>query len=415
MKLKPMFATIILTTLLFATLAACGSLTNQTDSVNDQTRAEPALEPPATDSLSTQAAPSSYTLAWSDEFNGSSVDTSKWNYRTDARGNSVQKPGNVIVGGGVMTIRMLKQTNVVNGKTYNYTGGGLVSKPGFRYGYYETRAKLFDGAGWHPSYWGQRGDGTTVFDPLRKSEIDGFEVDTNNPRGIAYGYHDWLANPPVETHCSHASTTTATAYHTYAWDWQPSGIKFYFDDVYRCTLQYPLAAQAQDDINVWLTSIAYITSSNGKVDDSRLPGSVSFDYFRYYTKGAASSGTVVDNGQGGYAETGSWSDSGLGGYNGTGTRYACGTASATWTPNLPSSGQYAVAIYKIVYPNSDTAADIEIQTSGAKISSTLNYTTASSGWVTLGTFDFAAGSGGYVKNTRVNGCARADAVRFVKQ
>ncbi|MGH2600759.1 MAG: glycoside hydrolase family 16 protein, partial [Dehalococcoidia bacterium] len=54
--------------------------------------------------------PSSYyTLAFSDEFDGTSVDTSKWNYRTDVKGLSAQRPENVSVGGGAMTIHLRKE------------------------------------------------------------------------------------------------------------------------------------------------------------------------------------------------------------------------------------------------------------------------------------------------------------------
>ncbi len=41
-----------------------------------------------------------YTLVFNEDFNGSTVDTGRWNFRTDVKGASVQRPQNVTVGGG---------------------------------------------------------------------------------------------------------------------------------------------------------------------------------------------------------------------------------------------------------------------------------------------------------------------------
>jgi beta-glucanase (GH16 family) len=68
------------------------------------------------------AAPAGYTLKWSDEFNGTSVDTSLWNFRTDTKALSAQRAQNVTEGGGVMSINLKKEP--FNGMSY--TGGGLV-------------------------------------------------------------------------------------------------------------------------------------------------------------------------------------------------------------------------------------------------------------------------------------------------
>jgi hypothetical protein len=38
-----------------------------------------------------------YTLVWADEFNSGQLDTNKWDYRTDSKMWSTQKPENVSV------------------------------------------------------------------------------------------------------------------------------------------------------------------------------------------------------------------------------------------------------------------------------------------------------------------------------
>ncbi len=122
---------------------------------------------------------------------------------------------------------------------------------------------------------------------------------------------------------------------------------------------------------------------------------------------------VVDFGHPGYTEYSSWADSGLSGYNGTGTRYGLNSdCYASWQPEL-TAGTYEVFIYKVVHANSDTNAKIDISHASGIDTVYLNYTQGTSGWVSLGVYDFSEGNGGYVRNTRNgSGTIRADAVMF---
>lgn len=106
--------------LLALAVNSCCSLTNQTV----------ALPPPG------------YKLAWSDEFTGNSLDTNKWNYRTDSRHWSTQLPANALVRDGKLILAGKKQ----DAGTNHYTGAGIISKQAFKYGYYESRFKVPSGA-----------------------------------------------------------------------------------------------------------------------------------------------------------------------------------------------------------------------------------------------------------------------------
>lgn len=84
---------------------------------------------------------------FSDEFNGTSLDDSKWyNYHPTWKGRS---PGlfmasQVKVGDGFLTIKGEKMTKdtVVNGETYNIKCGAVISKKQTAFfGYYECRLK----------------------------------------------------------------------------------------------------------------------------------------------------------------------------------------------------------------------------------------------------------------------------------
>jgi beta-glucanase (GH16 family) len=361
-----------------------------------------------TSNVAFAAAPAGYSLKWADEFSGASVDTSKWNYRTDIRFDSAQRPQNVTLSGGAMIINLKKEN--YNGKSY--TGGGLISKARFRYGYYETRAKLHPGSGWHGAFWAMRGDGSSTGNPERRTEIDGFEIDTNKPNINYHSIHRWAANGsdrPSSCGKYDMGFNSALDFHVYGFAWTEASVTYYVDGAPKCTLAYQPNDHEHDRINIWLTAIAG-TQLSGPIDDSTLPGKIIFDYIRFYERDP-----YIDNGEQGYSETGAWANSSLQGYSYSTSRYACANAAATWTPNILAAGVYQVYLYKIVYNNGDTNARIDVVANGATTTKYVNFTSGSTGWVDLGTHSFAAGSGGYVKNTRSNGCARADMVKFVKR
>eukprot|EP01035_Chromulina_nebulosa_P035603 gene35603-47881_t len=97
-----------------------------------------------------------YGLAWEETFSGTSVDTSRWNFRTDVKALSAQIAANAVIDNGQLSL-LMKQENV-SGKAYS--GAGIVSKQLFGYGYYEVRAKNTTNTGWHNSFWMMAGDGS---------------------------------------------------------------------------------------------------------------------------------------------------------------------------------------------------------------------------------------------------------------
>ena len=353
---------------------------------------------------------SGYTLVFSDEFNGTAPDTSLWNYRTDVKAGSAQLPENVTVGGGLMSINLKAESPPIQGK--NWSGGGLISKKALRYGYYETRAKMPVAGGWHTSFWMQAGNGTTTFPAEQRTEIDVLEQDSANQRTVHHGVITWEGNGvrgPYVVGSTYDSGLDVKQWHTYAADWTETSVKYYIDGVLRYTAPYNPNQWTHDHINIWLTSIAYPLGQG--------EGVAQFDYVRYWQKdyyldndGAAAYG---------YSESGTWQNSALDGWNHTSTsRYAaCGAAgnSATWRPTLRAAGSYQVYVWKIANTQSDPNARYDVGHSGGTATSRVDGTAGSSGWVSLGTYSFASGQSGYVKLTSSGvGCARADAVKFVR-
>lgn len=231
--------------------------------------------------------PAGYRLAWSDDFNGSSLDATKWMYRSDVKMESSQRPENVSVEGGQLIIHLRKEDH--RGK--HYTGGGVISKEKFRYGYYEARVKMFGAAGWHQSVWAMAaGDGSTTYPPQMHTEIDGMEFDSDIPWKGHMGLIKWKGpGSSSSLSCTPGvyrgalGFDTSAGFHNYGFEWTPKDVRFYLDGDLRCVLAYPSADGEHDLINFWLTAIAYEKLS-GKLDDSKLPGRMIVDRAALYTK-----------------------------------------------------------------------------------------------------------------------------------
>ena len=99
---------------------------------------------------------------WSDEFDGSSVDSGKWEVQT-GDGSLYGIPGwgnnelqwyqaaNATVSGGVLNIEARQQS--VGGKSYTSSRLRSLGRADFTYGRFEMRARLPLGKGLWPAFW----------------------------------------------------------------------------------------------------------------------------------------------------------------------------------------------------------------------------------------------------------------------
>ena len=227
-----------------------------------------------------------YTLAWSDEFTGDALDTNRWDYRTDSKHWSTQLPANIGLSNGLLHLNLRKQTT--NGM--DYTGAGLISKPAFRYGYYEARLKTPPGRGWHTSFWMMRHDGSGGTSATNTTiELDCIENDSVSPLKYGVNTHRWNPAP----HVSYSNKTVNTPalhadFHVFGCEFTPATIKYFFDGALVQTVdatQFP-----HGDLNIWLTSIASFLGSTTNVDDTLLPAAAQFDYARFFIQAPAYTG-----------------------------------------------------------------------------------------------------------------------------
>lgn len=140
---------------------------------------------------------------------------------------------------------------------------------------------------------------------------------------------------------------------------------------------------------------------------------------------------IVDDASAGYEETGQMWSAGPTGFGlresyGDGVDpFALGTSrtvtggarnavSATWTPDLPVAGSYAVHVSYADGPDRTDAARYQIWHAGGVSEVLVNQQMGAGTWVYLGTFEFEAGTAGSVSliGPASGASASADAVRF---
>jgi beta-glucanase (GH16 family) len=363
---------------------------------------------------------------FTDNFSGTTLDTSKWTYRTDQWKSglqSVQTPANVSVNNG-LTIALLKQAtpNVQTSSgtiTQQFTGGGIISTQAFRYGYYETSAQINSTSGWHSSFWFQEdgGNGSNTYTSARRTEIDAFEIDSKTPTYIRHNLFEWyppFTSTPEPTSGEYlyphfaSGANFSTGYHTYGVDWEEGSITYYVDGNLMYSITYSPGTDTNDYINIWLSTVA-TESPTAATDHSN------WAYATYWQKDYYSD--YNDAGTG-YAEvTGTWYTSSLPGWTkGYVSRYAtCNTAgnTATWTPSILNAGNYNAYYYNIVNANSDPNMSLNV----AGQTTMVNGTTGTTGWVLLTAAPIAVPAGNSTTVTLTSsgsGCARAENVKFLR-
>jgi beta-glucanase (GH16 family) len=225
-----------------------------------------------------------YQLVWSDEFNGSSLNTGNWNIDVGNPGvNSEQEyyqAANITETGGNLVITARQQS--VGGQPY--TSGKIETSGKFstEYGRIEARMALPMVTGTWPAFWMLGTDIGTVGWP-NCGEIDIMEhVNTTN---TILGTMHWNGG---SGHVQYGSSTTTTPgdFHVYAVEWNPQGINWYVDNTLYVT------GNISNNINntgafhapfyIILNLAIGGTLSGSTVDNGSLPTSMLVDYVHVY-------------------------------------------------------------------------------------------------------------------------------------
>ncbi len=225
----------------------------------------------------------SYQLVWSDEFDGTSLNTAKWNYENGNLGVNNEKQyyqsSNVAVSAGNLVITARKQT--VGGQPYTSGRINTNGKFSIRYGRIEARMRLPMVQGTWPAFWMLGNNIGTVGWPAC-GEIDIMEhVDTNNN---ILGTIHWNNNG--YTYYSNSVNTSPGNYHTYTIDWDPNSIRWYVDGSLFATANIANNINGTDEFhNPYFIILNMAVGGNltgGIINDGALPTSMYVDYVRVY-------------------------------------------------------------------------------------------------------------------------------------
>jgi len=190
---------------------------------------------------------SDWQLVWSDEFDGTAIDTNKWTHEVncDGGGNNEKQcytdsADNSFVSDGILNIVALP---AAEGADQPYTSARIITKnkADFTYGRFEVNAKLPSGQGSWPAFWMLPTDETYGGWP-KSGEIDILEavnLKTANAEGViennVYGTLHYGKAWPDNAHSGKAYSlpdgiNPADGFHTYAIEWQAGEIRWYVDD-----------------------------------------------------------------------------------------------------------------------------------------------------------------------------------------
>ncbi|HVW94808.1 MAG TPA: glycoside hydrolase family 16 protein [Mucilaginibacter sp.] len=229
--------------------------------------------------------PVTYTLQWSDEFNGPAIDTKVWNMETGNLGVNNEKEyyqaANADIEDGNLVITAKKES--VGGFPYTSARLNTMDKFSVTYGRIEARIKVPLGVGFWPAFWMLGSNISTVNWP-NCGEIDIMEhVNDNN---LIYGTMHWNSGGGHAQYGDQFNNPTPGDYHIYAVEWDESEIRWYVDDKLFVTGNIAANINNTGAFHLpffILLNFAVAGDFPGQtVDETKLPAKMYVDYVRVY-------------------------------------------------------------------------------------------------------------------------------------
>jgi len=228
-----------------------------------------------------------WKLIFSDEFNGSRVDWTKWrpnlpwagaedgHWHTNGYASYLTLE-DISVSGGQLKLACRKTPTRGKTRTFDYTAGMVTTSDSFRfvYGFAEVsaRAPMEAGPGLWPAFW--------TLSQGWPPEFDIIELWTGGPR-IHQGY--CYAKPSGQGWDSHHDKIGPTGFHTYAMEWGPGYVFFLIDG----KVTKRIYGDHITDKPQYLLLNSAVCSGKGNAGPSpetRFPNSFDVDYCRVYAR-----------------------------------------------------------------------------------------------------------------------------------
>jgi beta-glucanase (GH16 family) len=235
-----------------------------------------------------------YTLSWSDEFSGKSINGNNWTFEmgnNNGWGNReleyyTDRPQNAFVSQGNLIIEARKEDG---GGSINYTSARMITKAKqtFKLGRIDIRAKLPKGKGIWPALWMLGSNIDQVSWPAC-GEIDIMELLGQEPNKV-YGTLHWGA-----TTASHQSfgknymlggSSFYDSFHVFSMEWTASSIQIYVDNSPYFTMDTSNASFPFNDKFFFIFNVAVGGDWPGSPDSSTVfPQRMLVDYVRVFQK-----------------------------------------------------------------------------------------------------------------------------------
>jgi beta-glucanase (GH16 family) len=240
--------------------------------------------------------PGTWQLVFTDEFDGSSLNTTRWHTcfwwatTTCAIEPNAElelyHPDDVSVGDGVLRLRAQSRDMVGwDGALRHYTSGMVMTggrkgeiAPGFTftYGYAEARVKVPKGKGLWPAFW------LLPASYRSRPEIDAMEIlgDSTNVQHMNFHYLN-ADGTRSDAGATWTGPDFSAGWHAFGVDWEPSAIVWYVDGVERW--RFTDAAVIPHEPMYLLANLAVGGDWPGAPDASTsFPSELDVDYIRVW-------------------------------------------------------------------------------------------------------------------------------------
>ena len=232
---------------------------------------------------STTIAGQTYKLIWSDEFDGTALNSANWTpeiMSAYANNNEVQSytdsSENLKVENGSLLIQAKKSGS-------NWTSGRIKSqdKRSFKYGLIEFRAKLPSGVGPWPAAWLLGANINTAGWP-GCGEIDVMEWKGTTPTVVGHATHSPSRSGGNPLQTTATVTNPSTAFHTYAVLWEAGKVTFSVDGTTTGTWSTPDSPVFEKEFFLLLNLAMGGSYVGNTIDGSLTSAQYYVDYVRVF-------------------------------------------------------------------------------------------------------------------------------------
>ena len=236
-----------------------------------------------------------WKLTWSDEFDGASVDTTKWTIETGIAFGTQQKdfdtdrPENIALKDDMLVFTARKEAFQGN----DYTSGRMKSagKITRQFGRFEARLKIPRGQGMWPAFWLLGDDYDTAGWPAC-GEIDVMEnrgADVTTVHGSIHGPGYFGGSSYTQAFKLDGTATFSDDFHVFAIEWEQGVIRWYVDDVLYQTRSADTLPRSKswvfDRPFYMILDLAVGGQYGGDPDDTTVfPQTMLVDYVRIYER-----------------------------------------------------------------------------------------------------------------------------------